>query len=92
MKTPQSRPPSLGASLRARIAWEVYRAAQADTDSFHQDDIGPDLAYLLGAILQPDGDGFVDWSRDVMDAPPRLHAILRNIIPATHPVWNYIRA
>ena len=67
---------------RARCAKEVYNAIFLGTVSFEEDDIGADLAYLLGAILLDD---FCSWptTRPIL-------GILRETFPANHAVWQHI--
>jgi hypothetical protein len=64
--------------LLARL---VFEAVVDGTDSFEPDNIGVDLAYLLGAIAK---NSFVEWERDDM---PALCSVLDGAFPAKeHPV------
>lgn len=76
----------------AQTAHEVFSAILDATESFDHQGIGTDLAYLLGAIVDPSGEGFVDWSSVVRDEPPALLAILRERLPKDHAVWKHIVA
>lgn len=87
---------TLGAELLRRyyaveLANEVYAKTFNSTESFADFGVGTDLAYLLAAIIQPDGQGAVDWSKAVMDKPPRLCGILRRRFTSSHPVWGHIK-
>lgn len=76
----------------AKTAHEVFSAVLDKTESFEHQNIGTDLAYLLGAIVDPSGEGIVDWSQEVRDEPPALLAILRERLPKGHPGWKHIVA
>lgn len=67
----------------AALAAEIYEIAYRDADSFESNNIGADLAYLLGAILTQDK---VDWSEQW---PPLLE-VLTAACTSSHPVWAYI--
>lgn len=78
---------------QARLASEVFKLAIDATESFAEQDIGVDLAYLLGAIVEPSGIGKVDWSTaGGHDEPTVLLNTLRERLPASHPVWKHIQA
>ncbi|MFI5379019.1 MAG: hypothetical protein ACHRHE_06975 [Tepidisphaerales bacterium] len=64
------------------LAAEVYGLLREHTESFEMDDIGADGLYLLGAILQ---DEQCEWP----DGRPILR-ILREHLPAGHPVFKYV--
>lgn len=70
---------------RTRLAYEVYHAALLATESFEEDNIGSDLAYLMAAIVNGTS---VDWSD--MPREIALLEILRTKFPGTHPIWKYI--
>jgi hypothetical protein len=62
---------------------EVYQAVLDRSESFEEDRIGADLAYLLGAMLKGE---FCAWPAD---RPFVL--VLRELFPdSEHVVWNYV--
>ena len=64
---------------------EVYDCVCANTDSFELDDmIGPDLAYLLGAVLRGRKSG-CQWPAD-----RPIVTLLRQHFQADHDVWTFI--
>jgi len=75
-------------SARHNLAQLVYETAFQGTESFRENDIGADLAYLLGAILSG---GKVDWSPELFPVkPPALLAILTPAFPADSSLWKHI--
>jgi hypothetical protein len=63
---------------------EVYAQVAQAVESFETDDlVGPDLAYLLGSMLQ---DTTCFWPSH----RPLLH-ILRSSFPPDHPVWHHVQ-
>lgn len=76
---------------RGILALEVYDIVFKAFESFREQNIGADLAYLMGAIL--DGPGsYVDWSNDYDDGEtPPLLPLLREHFPEKHEVWHYIQ-
>ncbi|MBI3832188.1 MAG: hypothetical protein HY291_21885 [Planctomycetes bacterium] len=75
---------------RARLAREIFELAFAETASFAEDEIGVDLAYLLGAILEPSGRGRVDWTVENRSRAPALWGILKRRLSVKHAVWKHI--
>jgi hypothetical protein len=69
---------------RAALACEVYTATLSLCESFEEQHIGADLAYLMGAILIPGGAG-CEWPGD-----RPLVELLRGHFEAGHRVWSYI--
>ena len=68
---------------RLDLLREVYNAVAQSVDSFEHDDrVGPDLAYLLGALLN---DTVCAWPED-----RALVTILRAHFPAGHPVYRFV--
>jgi hypothetical protein len=65
---------------RLSLAAEIYRLCYANTESFEEQHIGVDLAYLLGAIAT---DGEVSWPDD----RPILKVLPKD---RGHVVWKYI--
>ncbi len=78
------------AKKRVACARDVFDCAFGASETFRVDNIGADLAYLMGAILDDDKESFVDWTRDAHgDMPPPLLAILEKGLPR-HPAWRFI--
>lgn len=68
---------------RALLALEVYNSVLHNTETFVEDNIGADLAYLMGAILRGEQvDYFVDYF-------PRLYQLLYEMDP-DHEVFEFI--
>ena len=70
---------------RVALALEIEKLVRAKTESFQEQNVGADLAYLLIAILEDDG--FDAWPHE----DSRVIGILRENLPATHPVWRYVK-
>lgn len=75
--------------MRAELAQEVYWTVLRSTESFREGDVGVQLAYLMGAILDDSGRGAVMLTRY-----PKCEDLLRILLtrypdPA-HPVWKHI--
>jgi hypothetical protein len=75
---------------RAWLARAVFDAVENSVDSFELDDmVGPDLAYLMGAILRsspgPLGQGVCSWPED-----REIIRILRENFGTAHPVWQHV--
>lgn len=62
----------------------VYTTASDAVESFEHDDlVGPDLAYLMGAIIE---NNYCSWPED-----RPIVQILRNSFPERdHPIWNHV--
>ena len=61
----------------------VYKFVCDNTESFEQDDmVGPDLAYLLGAILEAN---VCEWTED-----RSIVSLLRQGFVPEHKVWKYV--
>jgi len=67
---------------RATLAREVYATIEHGTESLEADNLGADLAYLLGAILR--GDSGCAWDHD-----RPLVRLLRQHFADGHAVWRY---
>ena len=67
----------------AETALEVYEHMVAASDSFEADDIGADLAYLMGALLR---EGYCVWPKT-----RPIIALLMEKYHDSHPIWGYIR-
>lgn len=76
---------------RGKLARDVFEIFSKEFESFREDDIGNDLAYLMGAILDNTDkrDSFVDWSKNFVT--PFVLTILREYFPKKHAVWKFIR-
>ena len=72
---------------RAAIAQRVYDSVYHRTESFIDDNIGVDLAYLMGAIL---GDSYVDWTEEIRPERPAILDILSGF-DKNSDLWKYIR-
>ncbi len=65
-----------------QLIQDVYKAVFSKCDTFEEDDIGVDLAYILGAIATGGG---CTW------APERkMLGVLRECFPEDHAVWKYV--
>jgi hypothetical protein len=75
---------------RCRLAGEVYDKVFDYSESFYENNLGADLAHLLGAILDNDPPGtdrsWVDWADG---CEPTLE-LFRKIFPPDHDVWRFI--
>ena len=69
----------------AALAAALYDAVAAGVESLEADDlVGPDLAYLLGAVLK--------GSACAWPASRPIVALLRDLYPdPSHPVWRHVR-
>ncbi len=70
------------ATKKLALACEVYEKLFQSCDSFEEQNIGSDLAYLLGAILK---DGVCCWPTN-----RRFIQKLRQIYNKSHPIWHFI--
>jgi hypothetical protein len=77
---------------RAELANQVYNCAFEASESFREDSVGADVAYLMGAILDdPAKRSTVNWTRDDhSNRSPALLCALRAKFPPTSPLWNFI--
>lgn len=83
---------SLSDAARITLARTVFDAVFDSHESFREDNIGADLAYLIGAILSLDPTDYVDWTKDMYeDGPPVLLETLWMCFESSHAVWNFIR-
>lgn len=66
------------------LAQHVYNTLIKTVESLELDDMmGPDLAYLLGAILNGT---VVEWPAD-----RQIMIALHNLFDVNHAVWNYVQ-
>jgi hypothetical protein len=79
----------MDAAERLTLANEVFTRCFEQRDNFRDDNFGCDLCYLLGAIIDPAGNGrsqgWVDW----VDLEA-TREFFREHFPADHPVWTFI--
>lgn len=69
---------------RPALALDVYRSVVGSTESLeHDDHVGPDLAYLLGAILEGTS---CEWPED----RPIVRWLRHHYPEPTHPVWRHV--
>jgi len=71
------------AFLQASLAVDVYECVLRETESFEEQGIGADLAYLMGAILK---DNLCEWP----ESCPLLQ-LLRQHYPPEHPIWRHVK-
>lgn len=83
------RPPD--SEERCSLAHEVFDCVFEETESFQEDHIGSQLAYLLGAITDYElpRDSFVDWSPSC-DNTKAIYHLFKDKFPPWHPVWEFI--
>ena len=81
--------------LQQKLAWEVFNTLlehDDDVDCMHHLEYGTMALYLMGAIVNPSGKGFITLKAG---SPNRdrdayfLHA-LKCLFPPTHAVWAHI--
>ena len=72
------------------LALSVYETVFRETESFRENNVGADLAYLLGAILKnnPVEAWLVCESNGHHDA---ILSALTDAFPPSHPVWTFIQ-
>lgn len=75
----------------ASLAREIFQVLVHETETFREDNVGADLAYLMGAILDPSGEEFVDWRPCSCPQAPTLLTLLREHFDATHSLWSHIK-
>lgn len=76
---------------RQELALAVFEAAFEMFDSFKQGDVGKDLVYLMGAILDhKDPDAFVDWTKDLLPES-ELREFMVGRFAKHHQVWKFIK-
>lgn len=65
------------------LAVQAYEYLLENTETFEMQDIGADLAYLMGAILN---EGYVEFFAD-----QPVVSILKKGFPQAHALWAHIR-
>jgi predicted nucleotidyltransferase len=73
-------------SDRVALIREVFEAVFRE-ESFREDDIGVQLAYLFGAIAQGGDTNGIELDPDTDGA---VLALFERLFPANHPVWAFI--
>lgn len=86
-KTMRKRPRKLTDLQRVRLIREVYDALFRETESFREDDVGVQLAYLFGAIADRSGRETIEL-RSQDDG--RVLALLERLFAEGHAVWDFI--
>ena len=83
---------------RRKLASEAFDAAYKGFESFREQDVGADLAYLMGAILDVEyakengEESFVDWTAEVYgEQRPSLLKALKERFPKDSRIWEFIR-
>lgn len=75
---------------RHTLARDVFDAVFIAFETFNDNHVGADLAYLLGAILNGCGDN-VDWRHDEMGGRiPAIIPVLKESFPPDSPLWQFI--
>ncbi|MCI0604372.1 hypothetical protein L0156_15350 [bacterium] len=76
---------------KADLALKVFDTAYNETETFREENMGADLAYLMGAILDTGEVSYVDWSSEVYgEEPPALLEILKRSFSEDSTLWNFI--
>lgn len=78
----KSKRPAKSKPDMIELLQELYRVMYKRTNSFELNNIGADLAYLMGAIVS---DNCCVWP-----ANQPLVAILQENFPPDHAIWNYL--
>lgn len=88
----QEREHRLETCNRLLLAHRIFDLVYEHTEVFYDHNVGSDLAYLMGAIVDVKNplDSFVDWSDNNMETPPLLFEILKQNLPADHIVWEFV--
>lgn len=88
----EAEPERLTMEQRGKLARDVFAAVFDECETFTEDDVGKDLAYLMGAILDDSEqkDCHVDWTTEVMGSEPYLLKLLKTIYPESSAVWKFI--
>jgi hypothetical protein len=92
MKNPQHHPLKPDDSLR--LIDEVLKKAFASTETWRDESLGTDLAYLCHAIADRRRGHFVDWSdelRGMAGVEGETLKGFREWFPRRHVVWRFIR-
>ena len=72
------------------LALSVYETVFRETESFRENNVGVDLAYLLGAILK--NSPSENWLDCVSDGGhEEILSVLSDAFPPSHSVWTFIQ-
>lgn len=83
--------PEMSDSVRLALAAEVFDQVFEACESFRENNIGADLAYLMGAIVDPAAkESYVDWSSELAEQPALIEVLRTKFLPHHH-VWQFIR-
>ncbi len=92
MKTRRNKPlPTEQSLILIRV---VLAKAMDETESWRDDHLGVDLAYLCHAIASLEKGAHVDWSPDISGGLGSVSCTLtlfRRWFPRRHLVWRFIR-
>ena len=74
---------------RMELAVKVYDHVLQSAGSFEEEDIGADLAYLMGAILKS---GYVEFDDDrrILEVLAYLEGNGDRVFPPEHVLWTFI--
>ncbi len=92
MKDPKHHPLPPAASLL--LIDQILNTAMAKTDSWRDEGLGTDLAYLCWAIASRQRGSHVDWNDDLRGTAGVEGETLRRFrewFPRRHVVWRFIR-
>ena len=71
---------------------QILTSAMVETDSWRDDGLGSNLAYLCEAIADRQRGAHVDWSRPFRTAEiGRTLRQFRRWFPRSHPVWRFVK-
>lgn len=76
----------LSDSDKLQLAREVFDSVYNDSESFREYNLGSDLSYILGAIIDREY-STVDWSTPCCEVTLNM---FKRLFPEHHQVWNYI--
>lgn len=86
MRQPKRPLPDLNDTEKLELAREVFDTVCNETLKFRENNLGANLASLMGAIVGFEH-SFVDWD---LDGCSQTLSLFVRIFPANHQVWNYI--
>lgn len=79
------------ATSNLSLAREVFNAMFQEHETFHDDDLGAYLAYLMGAIIaEPDEQSSIDLFMDSEQGDVEFLAALKRLFPVGHAVWKFV--
>lgn len=89
---PTTVPTRLTMEQRGKLARDVFATVFDECETFTEDDVGKDLAYLMGAILDDTEkvDCHVDWTTEIMGTKPKCLVILERVYSEASVVWKFI--